>query len=221
MRPACSDVPAPEEAFALGADLNRCEAAMCCLLDQLPLEPVWAERLRLRYRNARLRYHGAAHVGLLWLRHVAHGGAADDLGIALAIMFHDAVYEPEQADNEVRSADLLLQAAPRCDEAGWAAQAIRATADHVGYSGGDRRVVRLLDLDLTPLAERPEIFDRNLADLQAEVAASRRADWTRRQRVLLGRFLERAPLFRSELGEVYEGSARHNLERFCCRGASA
>jgi len=216
MRHPCWDVPAPEEAFGLAADLNRCEAAMSCLLGELPLEPVWAERLRGRYGNARLPYHGAAHVGLLWLRHIAHGGAADDLGIALAIMFHDAVYEPEQADNEVRSADLLLQAAPGCDEAGWAAQAIRATADHAGYSGGDRRVMRLLDLDLTPLAERPEIFDRNLADLQAEVGASRCAAWTQRQRVLLARFLERGRLFRSELGEVYELAARTNLERFCC-----
>jgi predicted metal-dependent HD superfamily phosphohydrolase len=215
LRSACFDAPHAGETFALACDLPRCEAAMSALLRELPLEAEWAERLTRRYCDASLPYHGAAHVGLLWLRHIAHGGAADDLGLALAIMFHDAVYRPGQADNEARSADLLRQAAGRGKHVDWAARAILATADHQAYSGRDCRIMWLLDLDLTPLAERPEVFDCNLAKLQAEMEPSRRTEWTRRQRLMLGRVLERAPVFRSELGRVYETAARRNIERFC------
>jgi predicted metal-dependent HD superfamily phosphohydrolase len=214
--PAWSDAPSSDETFALAADLTRCEAATKCLLGQLPLDAGWVERLEQRYRDPSLPYHGGAHVGLLWLRHLAHGGPVHDLGIALAIMFHDAVYRPGRPDNEARSADLLREAArPGCDEVDWAAQAILATADHAAYAGADRRIMWLLDLDLTPLAERPDIFDRNLADLQAEVSAARRAAWTRRQRVLLSRLLHDPPLFRSQLSHTYEAAARTNLLRFC------
>src|SRR3954468_18522534 len=139
--------PAAGDTFALASDRRRCSAAMSELLRQLPLEAAWAGRLARRYRDPSLPYHGAAHVGLLWLRHIAHGGAADDIGIALAIMFHDAVYRPGQPDNEARSAELLRQAAGRGQDVEWAAQAILATADHGAYSGRDRRVAWLLDLD--------------------------------------------------------------------------
>jgi hypothetical protein len=32
---------------------------------------------------------------------------------------------------------------------------------------------------------------------------------------MLARLLERAPVFRSRLGQVYETPARRNIERFC------
>ena len=60
----------------------------------------WSRWLRRRYADPTFAYHGAAHVGLLWLRHLAHGDAADDVGAALGIMFHDAVYQPGGASSK-------------------------------------------------------------------------------------------------------------------------
>lgn len=205
------DVPQASETFDLAADRPRCDAAAAALLAQLMLPRRWARWLRRRYADPTFAYHGAAHVGLLWLRHLAHGGAADDLGTALAIMFHDAVYQPGAADNETRSAALLREAAGHRAEAGWAAAAILATADHLAYADADLRVLRLLDLDLTPLAEHPAIFAHNAATLRTEAARIPEPEWKAMQRRFFARMLKRAPLFRSGLGCIYEAPARRNL----------
>ena len=209
------DTPQAAETFDVAADLPRCEAAAAALLTRLALPPRWTRRLRRRYADPALGYHGAAHVGLLWLRHLAHGGAADDHGTALAIMFHDAVYQPGAADNELRSAALLRDAVGPSAEVEWAAAAIVATADHLGYTGADLRMLRLLDLDLTPLAEHAAVFARNTAALRAEAGPLADASWEAGQRRFLAGLLARAPLFRSGLGAIYEAPARRNLEAAC------
>ncbi len=205
-------VPRAAETFGLAADLPRCQAAAQALLTHLALPRRWTQRLAQRYADPTLAYHSAAHVGLLWLRHLAHGGDPDDEGMALAIMFHDAVYRPGAADNEVRSVALLWDAAGHRAGADWAAEAILATADHLSYAGVDPRTLRLLDLDLTPLAERPAIFAYNTAALRTEAAHLSDAEWAASQRRFLAGLLDRAPLFRSGLGDTYEAPARRNLE---------
>jgi predicted metal-dependent HD superfamily phosphohydrolase len=142
----------------------------------------------------------------------------DDLGIAFAIVFHDAVYRPGERDNEARSAALLRDAVRHSAEADWANTAILATADHLAYAGTDRRVLRLLDLDLTPLAEKPAILAYNAAALRAEAGAMSDREWITGQRRFLGSMLARPLLFRSGLGGVYEAPARRNIEALCREG---
>lgn len=172
----------------------------------------WLGWLRRRYDDPALPYHCAAHVGLLWLRFLAHGGTADDRGMALAVLFHDAVYVPGRAGNEARSAAMMQQAAGPGADAEWAKGAILATADHLAYMGRDPRVLRLLDLDLTPLAEHPEAFRRNTIALRVESAHLSKAEWTGSLRRFKAGFLRRAPLFRSGL-DLYEAAARRNLHQ--------
>ena len=203
--------PSLEQIFDLADDLERCTAATAMLLGRMPLSTRTIERLRRRYDDPRLPYHNAVHVGLLWLRHLAHGGDADDLGMALAILFHDAVYQPRRRDNEARSAALLRKAAGPREEVEWAAAALLATADHLGYAGSDPRVLRLLDLDLTPLAEPEPIFTRNTAALRQEAVSLTDAEWSAAQHRLLSGFAARSPLFRSGLGPFYEAAAQRNI----------
>ena len=204
--------PDAADTFDLAMDLPRCRAAAHHLADSLGLPEQWPRWLRRRYADPALPYHDAAHVGLLWLRFLAHGGAPDDRGMALAVLFHDAVYVPGGTGNEARSAALMHDAAGKGAEEEWAAEAILATVDHLNYPGRDPRVLRLLDLDLSPLAERPAVFRRNTAALRVEAATlsdAERADSLRRFR---DSFLCRGPLFRSGL-DVYEAPARRNLRR--------
>lgn len=204
------DVPNPAETFDLPEDAARCAAAARSLLAHLALPGDGTAQLLGRYAEPHRVYHDAGHVGLLWLRYLAHGGAPDDRGTALAIAFHDAVHQPGARDNEARSAALLPAWADGV-AARWAASAILATADHLAYAGADKRVLRLLDLDLTPLAERPARFARNGAALRQEEPDVPDRLWRCRQHGFLSAILARAPLFRSGLGGIYEAPARANL----------
>lgn len=198
-----------EASFALAADLDQCRAGFGALVARADLSSGATAELRRRHGEPHRAYHDAAHVGLLWLRHLLHGGDPGDRDMALAILFHDAVYEPLARDNEARSAALLAALVP--GDTAWAQAAILATADHVGYAGTDCRVLRLLDLDLSPLAERPPIFARNTAFLRREYAAAGEAEWRTGRGRVLERFAGAPAIFRTRLGQVYEAPARENL----------
>ncbi len=196
------------ELFAVAGDLARCAAGFDDLLSALAVPAPVAAELRTRYTEPRRGYHNGAHVGLLWLRHLGHCGARDDLPFARAILFHDAVYDARASDNEAKSAALLKALLPGDD---WAEAAIRATADHIGYAGGDVRVERLLDLDLSPLAEDAPVFARNTDGLRLEYAHVPEFMWRMGRRAILGRFLNASALFRTALAKTYEVRARANL----------
>jgi predicted metal-dependent HD superfamily phosphohydrolase len=203
-----STLPA-DAALALAEDLDQCRAGFGALLARADLPPAAAAELRRRHAEPHRAYHDAAHVGLLWLRHLLHGGDPADRDLALAILFHDAVYEPGARDNEARSAALLAATVP--GDTGWAQQAILATADHLAYAGADCRVLRLLDLDLTPLAEWPVVFARNTAFLRREYAAVAEDAWRAGRRRVLEGFAAAPAIFRTRLRAVYERPARDNL----------
>lgn len=196
-------------AFALAVDRDQGRAGFGALLARADLSVSAAAELRRRHDEPHRAYHDASHVGLLWLRHLMHGGDPGDRGMALAILFHDAVYEPLAKDNEVRSAALLATLVQ--GDTAWAQAAILATADHLAYAGDDCRVLRLLDLDLTPLAETPEVFARNTALLRREYAAVAEADWRAGRGQVLARFAAAERLFRTRLATIYEAQARANL----------
>lgn len=202
-------VPQGERAlFAVAADLGRCAAGFEDLIYCVaPPAPVAAE-LRTRYGEPHRAYHNAAHVGLLWLRHLGHGGDRGDLALARAILFHDAIYDPEAKDNEARSAALLAERMPGDS---WATEAIRVTADHVGYTGSDPRVMWLLDLDLSPLAEDAPVFARNTDALRHEFAHVPDVEWQKGRRAILTRFLSAPSLYRTALAATYAAPARRNL----------
>lgn len=195
--------------FALALDRDQCRAGFGALLARADLSVAAANELRRRYDEAHRAYHDAAHVGLLWLRHLMHGGDPADRGLALAILFHDAVYDPLSRSNEAESAALVAKLVP--GDTAWVQAAILATADHLAYAGQDCRVLRLLDLDLTPLAETPEAFARNTALLRREYAAVAEPAWRAGRRQVLAHFLATGRLFRTRLTSIYEAPARTNL----------
>jgi predicted metal-dependent HD superfamily phosphohydrolase len=196
-------------ALALAEDLDQCRAGFGALLARADLPAVAAAELRRRYDEPHRAYHDDAHVGLMWLRHLLHGGDPGDRDLALAILFHDVVYDPMATDNEERSAALLAALVP--GDTAWAQAAIRATADHMAYDGLDCRVRRLLDLDLTPLAELPAVFARNTGFLRREYAAVEEPRWRVGRGAVLARFLAAPAIFRTRLAPCYEARARENL----------
>lgn len=199
-----------DAALALGVDRAQGRAGFGALVARADLSQTVVFELQRRHAEAHRGYHDAAHVGLLWLRHLMHGGDPGDRDMALAILFHDAVYDPLARDNEARSAELFATLMP--GGSAWVQDAIRATADHIGYAGQDCRIRRLLDLDLTPLAELPEVFARNTALLRREYATVAEPDWRAGRRRVLEGFAAAERLFSTRLGAIYEAPARANLQ---------
>ena len=178
-------------------------------------------------------YHNLHHLDVLWARHLRFRDCLADQPcrtfeplIALAIAYHDAVFVADRPDNEERSADLWLEVSTTAtdlvlDERLWVADTIRATADHLGSAkmidldtpdGYARQWV--LDLDLSPLGEAPDIFDRNMEMLAAE--AMHKTELQRRADLLatLRHFASARPLFRSQpIASVLAEPARRNFER--------
>ncbi|MFB4310461.1 HD domain-containing protein [Actinomadura sp. GTD37] len=96
-----------------------------------------------RYGEPHRRYHTRDHLAaVLDLVDELAGHAADPAAVRLAAWFHDAVYDPERADNEERSAKL----------------ADRMLADTDLAPARVREVVRLVELTTT---HAPDDDDRN------------------------------------------------------------
>lgn len=197
------------------------------LLAELPVAEPVRRALRQRLAEPGRHYHGSAHVALLWRRHRRFGAGSFlvrppwDQMIACAIAFHDAVYDVWRADNEERSALLWRRHAGRmtAPQRRWVEATVRATADHLGLGAlrgtrGPARLARawLLDLDLTPLGERPSEFARNTRRLRREFAHVPEPTWDAGRLAFLRRLSAGPSLFRTRvLAAQFGGRARGNL----------
>jgi predicted metal-dependent HD superfamily phosphohydrolase len=202
-------------------------AALHDLLATAALSSAARNTVLRQMATSRRHYHGLLHLATLWTRHCRFGIGTPFLApaasrlIACAIAFHDAVYDATRRDNEHRSALLWRRYAPRDlspADVDWVAATIEATSDHLASRDASTQRARLrlwlLDLDLTPLGEEPELFARNTRRLRAEYRHLREADWEGGRLAFL-RKLQTAPaLFRSApLAAAFEAQARWNIAR--------
>lgn len=201
------------------------------LFDLLPLPAHAKHDLIRRMTGPERRYHGLAHLDLLWDRHRRFAPLSglrrcDHVPIALAIAYHDSVYEYGTRDSEARSAALWLSVSADgsiCDDADrlWIAETIVATADHLAAAAAldlerpDHFARQwMLDLDLTPLGEAPDVFDANMADLAAEMPNSTPAQCRESLLASLRRFCTRDRLYKCEpLRTAFEMPALANIAR--------
>ncbi|NJO32914.1 MAG: hypothetical protein HC869_07000 [Rhodospirillales bacterium] len=76
-------------------------------------DPVSAERmleeLVRAYAEPHRHYHTLSHITELFQLLKMHGGVADGDAVKLAVLFHDAVYDPARQDNEAASASLAVE----------------------------------------------------------------------------------------------------------------
>lgn len=135
-----------------------------------------------RYAEPWRRYHDRRHLAEVagWFGVISEGpgwGRPDD--VALAVLFHDAVYEPGRSDNEERSAALAAAeiearmpacraSIPRVQEL------IRLTAQHGGDEqpsvADDEDAAHFLDADMAILGAPADRFDEYERQVRAEFA---------------------------------------------------
>jgi predicted metal-dependent HD superfamily phosphohydrolase len=205
------------------------------LFEHVPLDDRAKGQLIDEMSKPNRLYHGVGHLELLWRRHRLYSGGvgladpAIDTLVACAIAYHDSVYDHSRSDNEDRSAEFWLRASAGSgvddEDRQWVAQTIRATKDHLAYAPDakaasaearlrERARAWVLDLDLTPLGEPPDVFDGNTRLLRAESGHLSDEAWEASMLAFGRRFLAAPRIYRfPELGAIFESSARRNLAR--------
>jgi predicted metal-dependent HD superfamily phosphohydrolase len=182
---------------------------------ELPVEAV-CDLVR-RYGEPHRAYHTAEHVAdvLGWFDWVAENASwRDPVDVYLAILFHDAIYDPLSHDNEALSATLArdtVSASQRTQDL------IRLTANHAQLSPalveGDEDAARFLDCDLAIFAAAPNRFAIYDAEIEDEYRACHTAEQFRQGRSnFLRTMLLRPRIFLSELFHAeFDARARGNL----------
>jgi predicted metal-dependent HD superfamily phosphohydrolase len=170
-----------------------------------------------RHQESHRHYHTLGHLEecLALLRELA-GTAQHSDEIALALWYHDAIYEPLSASNEADSADLARQAALAAGVGAESADRIHAlvlaTRHHALPTDADQALI--MDIDLAILGAVPERFDEYERQIQAEYAAVPEGLFRRGRREILAGFLARERIFLTpECHARFEDAARVNLRR--------
>lgn len=172
--------------------------------------------LDARYGEPHRRYHTRAHlIAVLDLVDELAGHAAAPEIVRLAAWFHDAVYDPERADNEERSARLAARMLADTDLAPEAvAQVVRLvelTATHAPASG-DRDGQVLCDADLAILGAEPGAYAAYAAAVREEYAFVPEEFFRAGRAEVLRGILAQPALFHTpEARDRFEERARHNI----------
>jgi len=189
-----------------------------------PLPDAQLSALEAAYATPPRAYHNFQHVAEV-MRHVdaaqTQAGWSRPAEVRLAVLYHDAVYEPGRSDNEARSADLARAHLAQWPQPGVdverVAELILLTARHgrLAPTEVDTDAAQFLDCDMAILAADPETFaayDRGIAaEYRGQVPA-----WLyrlNRRRFLKG-LLGRERIFLSDWGHGrFDAQARINLRR--------
>lgn len=172
--------------------------------------------LLARYREPQRHYHTLQHLEECFAGYDLLRGSMQRPGeVALALWFHDAVYDPQRGDNEAPSADLAADTLCRAG-AGEAPIArvralILATQGHAA-GADDPDCAILLDIDLGILGAAPARFAEYERQIRAEYAhVPDEAYRVGRTRVLNG-FARRDRIYATaRFHALYEEAARRNL----------
>lgn len=175
------------------------------------------EALIKAYTEPHRAYHTLAHI-------TACFGHLDDVrseaenphDIELALWFHDAVYQPFSKTNEEDSAEwakefMGLAGLPQLSRDA-VYNHIIITKEHVAPDNSDARL--LLDIDLSILGTRTEVYDQFEKDVRFEYQKVPGFLFRRKRKEILKGFLERDHIYQTEhFQSKLETQARINLSR--------
>jgi predicted metal-dependent HD superfamily phosphohydrolase len=167
------------------------------------------------YSEPQRHYHTLQHLGecLAWLER-EKAVATRPGEVALALWFHDAIYDLQAHDNEQRSADWARDAMRSAGVAEDAAQRVHALVMATRHDAvpQDPDVQLLVDIDLSILGAPPARFAEYERQIRAEYAHVAPELFEPRRRAILARFLQREPLYATPgLRAACEQQAKINL----------
>ena len=174
------------------------------------------ERLLASYAEPQRKYHTLQHLGEC-IRHFepALGLARHPGEVEVALWFHDAIYEPRQSDNELRSASWAVKelgaAGLPAEVAGRVRALVMATRHAALPESDDERI--LVDVDLSILGAEADRYAQYAAQVREEYAWVPGWIFRRKRKALLREFLAREPIYGTQhFRDRFEARARENLE---------
>ncbi|KQU84044.1 N-methyl-D-aspartate receptor NMDAR2C subunit [Variovorax sp. Root318D1] len=182
-----------------------------------PADNALCVELQRRYSEPRRHYHTLQHLGecLTWFER--EQALAERPGeVALALWFHDAIYDVHAHDNEIRSAEwarsAMLAAGVQPEAAERVHALVMATRHDAVPEGRDAEL--LIDIDLSILGAERERFDEYERQVHAEYAFVPDEVRLPRRRAILQRFLAREAIYTTpRMHGLLEARARANLAR--------
>lgn len=186
---------------------------------RLQPQPGLFEELLGAYKEPRRHYHSQQHLAecLTHFEHSRH--LAERPGeLAIALWFHDAVYDVRGKSNERQSADWATRVLAMSN----ATQATReridqlimATRHDAAPTQGDEQL--LVDIDLSILGATPQRFAEYDRQVRAEYSWVPGFVYNMKRRRVLQSFLARPGIYStSYFRERYEAQARINLAAAC------
>lgn len=190
--------------------------AVWSLIGAIP-EPGLLRQLVGRYAKAHRHYHTLQHLDACLEQFDLARSIANHPGeVALALWFHDAVYDIPASDNERRSADWARDALRQAGAAEVVTQRVHAlvmvTCHSIEPSTDDEKL--LLDIDLSILGMPAAQFDRYERQVRAEYQQVPAAQFRDRRITILRQFLARPLIYRTTGFQArLEARARVNLQR--------
>ncbi len=167
-------------------------------------------RLALRYAEPQRHYHTWTHI-------LACFDARDALesqpstAVDLALLFHDAVYDPLAADNEERSAELLIEEGRRAwmdERVLQRARRLIGATKHDGVADDEQACV-VVDSDLSILGTAPDVFAEYERQVRAEYAMVDDASYAAGRAAVLRSFLGRDTIYATRRRQrLWEANAR-------------
>ncbi len=202
-------------------------------LDDVALDATWREawsllggsapphllaELLTAWSEPHRRYHDQRHLReclALWTRWRVHSQRPGE--VAIALWFHDAIYDPQASENELESAAWAARSLVGAGADSTAAQRVydlvMATKHDVASSPvASLDAQLLLDIDLAILGSPAERFERYDQDVRQEYAWVPALRYQQARARVLQSFLDRPRLYHSKhAAALLEVQARFNL----------
>ena len=173
------------------------------------------DQLVAAYQEPQRHYHSLQHlVECLAHFNQVRGQAKYPGEVAIALWFHDAIYDVKGKSNELQSADWAVSALSAAG-AGQATQdrvrqLIMATRHDAEASERDQQL--LIDIDLAILGAAPERFAEYDRQVRAEYSWVPGFVYNIKRKAVLKSFLARKYIYSTKhFRELYEAQARSNL----------
>ena len=172
-------------------------------------------KLIAAYSEKQRAYHTLQHLyECLALLDSIRADLNDADAVALALWFHDAVYDPQAKDNELKSAELFEQYLAQdlsFDIVQKIKRWILVTQKHEATNELDLQF--LLDIDLAILAASAERFTEYEQQIQQEYAWVYPDIYLIKRKQVLAHFYQTEPLYQTEyFQQNFEQRAKENLK---------
>jgi len=181
--------------------------------DTILIEELWAE-LQENYTASFRAYHNLTHLEEIFNYFDTYNSQIENPNeLALAIFYHDAIYNIWKKDNEEKSAELannqLKKLAINVDVISRIEKHIIATKSHQAILSDSKWMV---DFDLAILGQSEKVYNNYTSKIREEYKVAPNLLYYSGRKKVLQHFLNKKSIYTSDVFiELYEENARKNL----------